>query len=68
LEVPLDSYVGKGLLSEREAEGSALIWRTIAGLTPATHERFQQLAQKVADRKKITRVHLDVYYFRQDEN
>jgi hypothetical protein len=66
LEVPLDRYVATGLLKEEEAVEYALDWDAIIRLTPDVHGRFQNLAEKVADRKKVARVDLDIYYFRQN--
>lgn len=63
MEVPLDSHVGKGL--KLESEGQHLPrWKTVIGLTPQLSDVFQSVAQTVADRKKIARVHLDIFYWR----
>jgi hypothetical protein len=67
LEVPIDGYVAKGLLKEREASACSLSWDAIIRLTPDVHGHFQHLAQRVADRMMVDRVHLDIYYFRRNE-
>lgn len=62
LEVPLDGDVGRHLLAE--PEGSSLPrWKTIYELAPATHLAFQQVASRVAARKGVARVHLDLLYW-----
>lgn len=65
LEVPLDSHVAKAL--RKEPEGSALPgWKTVVGLNQSTSERYQEVATKIGARKGLSRVHLDVFYWRQD--
>jgi hypothetical protein len=66
LEVPLDSYVGNGLVGEPEnrAARDPLRWETIIGLDKDVSDRIQGIAQVVATRMKIYRVHLDLYYLR----
>ncbi len=63
LEVPLDSHVAKGLMLER---GSEVLprWGTVIGLKPEDSNSFQEFAHIVADRKNISRIHLDLLYFR----
>lgn len=62
LEVPLDGDVGRRLLAE--PEGASLPrWRTIYELDHATHLAFQQVASRVAARKGIARVHLDLLFW-----
>jgi len=65
LEVPLDSLVGRGLRSE--AEGHELPrWQTVKGLTPAQSAAFQRVADRVAKRERVARVHLDLKYWQRD--
>ncbi len=64
LEVPLDSQVAKAL--RKEDEGSVLPrWKTIKDLNKPTSEFYQEVAAKVSTRKKLSRVHLDLLYWRQ---
>jgi hypothetical protein len=63
LEVPLDGYTAAGLLREEEAAELELRWDAIIRLTPDENQEFQQLAQAVADRKGVCRIHLDLDYF-----
>ena len=63
MEVPLDSHVGKQLCASRE--GAHLPrWKTVIGLAPGESTAFQKVATTVARRKGVTRVDLDVYYWR----
>ena len=64
LEIPLDSYVAKGLLSVPGAKNFGLqSWDAIIRLTPEQNQRFQQWALKVAKQEGVPRVHLDLLYF-----
>jgi hypothetical protein len=63
LEVPLDSHVGKGLKLEREGI-SLPAWKTVVGLIPEQSGMYQDVASKVASRRKVAKVHLDVLYWR----
>ncbi len=63
LEVPLDSNVASAL--RKEPEGKTLPkWPGLKKLTAGVSGQFQSVAAKVAKRKRITRVDLDVYYWR----
>lgn len=63
LEVPLDSHVGKGL--KLEVDGKALPrWKTVIGLTPELSGKYQGVANAIAHKRKIARVHLDILYWR----
>lgn len=64
LEVPLDSIVGEHLSQEEENREPrfCLMWNTIKDLSKANSDRYQELAQIVADRKQMPRVHLDLLY------
>ncbi|MFN8755231.1 MAG: hypothetical protein ACK5YB_06740 [Burkholderiales bacterium] len=66
LEVPLDSHVGKQLRGEQEG-GSLPRWKTVIGLQPDQSRAFQEVAQQVAARKGVARVHLDLWYWRSDK-
>jgi len=62
MEVPLDSHVATGLKSEQE--GAHLRrWKSVIGLTRIDSDALQAVALKVAMRKGINRVHLDVHYW-----
>ena len=63
LEVPLDGDVGNALRSE--PEGKTLPrWPGLKKLTPEVSGKYQAVATKVAKRKRVARVDLDVYYWR----
>lgn len=62
LEVPLDGDVGHRL--GHEPEGAALPrWTTIKALSPDVSRAYQLVAQRVADRHAVARVHLDLLYW-----
>jgi len=65
LEVPLDSYVAGAL---RAARRGRLLpqWPGLKGLTPEDSSRYQEAAQRLAERKGINRVHLDLYWWRME--
>ncbi len=66
LEVPLDSYVALALRDE--PEGADLPrWNSLKALRGAESRKYQSTAQKVATRMRIRRVHLDLYYWRNEE-
>ena len=63
LEVPLDKDVGTAL--NAEPEGANLPrWRSIKSLQPAMSTRYQDIALQVARRFGVSRVDLDVYFWR----
>lgn len=63
MEVPLDSHVGKQLCAS--AAGKDLPpWKTVIGLESETSAKFQKVATTVARQMGVTRVDLDVYYWR----
>lgn len=65
LEVPLDSHVANELRGQ--PEGSALPkWKTVKGLDKKTSERYQEIASKIGARMRLSRVHLDVFFWRRD--
>lgn len=63
LEVPLDSFVAKGLIAEANLLGQSRRlpkWRSIKGLTREESDRFQSFASELAATRHHARVHLDV--------
>ncbi|MCX7256979.1 MAG: hypothetical protein NTZ64_09635 [Polaromonas sp.] len=63
LEVPLDRDVGTAL--GKEPEGSKLpTWQQIKKLNAAQSQDYQCVASAVAARKRMSRVDLDIYYWR----
>jgi hypothetical protein len=67
LEVPLDRDVATSLRREREGVDLPR-WGTIKGLTPEVNRRFQIVARYVAQRSGMERVHLDLRYWRRQED
>lgn len=63
MEVPLDSHVGTQLRASSDGRHLPR-WKTVVGLTPDASREFQNVATTVARRKGVTRVDLDVYYWR----
>ena len=63
MEVPLDSHVGKQLRACSRGRHLPR-WKTVIGLAPEESAAFQKVAATVARRKGVTRVDLDVYYWR----
>lgn len=62
LEVPLDSNVYEGLLSD--TTNAAVPWPGVKALTPAVSSKLQSTASAVAKSLGVARVHLDVRYWR----
>lgn len=63
LELPLDSEVAKGLRGE--PEGKALTrWPGVKHLDIPTSREYQEVAERVAKRLHIARIHLDLIYWR----
>lgn len=62
LEVPLDSNVHAGLLSD--AANAVTPWPGVKALTPAVSAELQSTASSVAKSLGVARVHLDVRYWR----
>jgi hypothetical protein len=60
LEVPLDSYVVKGLKKDKPETVRLPRWSSIKGLTPKTSEVYQKAAQIIARQEGISPVHLDI--------
>jgi hypothetical protein len=65
LEVPLDSYVAAGL--KGEPEGMRLPrWPGVKYLRREASDQYQTVASAVAERRGVTRIDLDVFYFREE--
>lgn len=63
LEVPLDSYMAKKLRKSQRGKGLER-WPFLRHLDRTVSARYQKVAQQVANRKGICRVHLDLYWWR----
>jgi hypothetical protein len=67
LEIPLDRDVAAGLHSD--SHGDRLPgWIGIKHLTPEVSRIYQEIAKLIADEKNIARIHLDLLYWRRDED
>jgi hypothetical protein len=67
MEVPLDRQVGKQIGASPEARKLTQElprWKTVIGLECNDSAKFQKVATTIARRKGVTRVDLDVYYWR----
>jgi hypothetical protein len=63
LEIPLDGRVAKGLRLERE--GNELRrWKGVIHLEKRINQQYQNVAEKVAGRLGLYRIHLDLIYWR----
>jgi hypothetical protein len=63
LELPLDSFTAKGI--KRDMPGLSLPrCTTIKRLAHRNSNRFQEAARQIAQKKRIARVHLDLWYWR----
>ena len=60
LEIPLDRAVATGLKG-RAGHGRLPQWPGLKNLKPNTSKKFQDFASEYARRKRIEKVHLDVY-------
>jgi hypothetical protein len=67
LEVPLDKSVAIGLRRIAGAD-SLPPWSTIIRLKRSVSAKYQEFARRVAKRKGIARVHLDLWYYRHDQS
>lgn len=63
LEVPLDSYVAKGLRLTN-AGRELPRWKSIKSLEPDVSSEYQNVAKRVAKQLDIKRIHLDIYLWR----
>ncbi|MFM0561434.1 hypothetical protein [Paraburkholderia sediminicola] len=66
LEVPLDSNVHKGLLSDVDNPKTMVPWPGVKALTAEVSSELQSVALSVAKSLDVARVHLDVRYWRRD--
>jgi hypothetical protein len=66
LEIPIDSHVVKGLQREPNSQGVPNL-KSIIGLTHWQNRHYQEFADKVAKNRKMNRVHLDLYYWRNED-
>jgi putative transcriptional regulator len=68
LELPLDSNVARGLTLDAANHHLCAPpkWDAIIRLTPTANRSYQSLASIVAQRKNIHRVHLDLWYWREE--
>lgn len=65
LEVPLDSYVAKGLCaSQTGIEHKLPRWNSIKRLDRRKNKKYQIVASRIAQKKGINKVDLDIYYWR----
>ena len=62
LEVPLDSITAKEL-KKAAGRGGLPQWPGVKGVAPDLSERFQAQATKVATERRMSRVHLDAYWW-----
>jgi hypothetical protein len=62
LELPLDQFVAKGIINDSTDELPK--WKGIKYLTATDNDRYQNAASVIATAKKIQRIHLDAYYWR----
>lgn len=70
LELPLDSHTATALLqtqSTGQVHGLDPLpkWQSVIGLTGEASRQYQAVAQALADKKGIARVHLDIEFWRQ---
>lgn len=64
LEVPLDSHVHNGLLSD--ATNKINSWPGVKALTPEISNQLQNTASAIAKSLGVARIHLDVRYWRKN--
>lgn len=60
LEIPLDSAVAKDL-KKLDKFGEIPAWPGLKRLTPTISSQFQSFAEKIARKRGLARVHLDIY-------
>jgi len=60
MEIALDSAVAHGLKKE-SGRGQLPFWPGLKQLRKPVSEKFQAFAQKMADQRRIAKVHLDMY-------
>ena len=67
LELPLDSNSYAGLLNDTSDASKMPPWPGIKDLTPMTSRELQAFAASVAKSLGVSRVHLDVRYWRRGQ-
>lgn len=60
MEIALDSAVAHGL-KQNAGRGALPPWPGLKKLTKSVSEKFQAVAQQMADQRRIAKVHLDMY-------
>jgi hypothetical protein len=65
LELPLDSHVAEGLCSEDNGK-SLPRWTTVISLDKKTSKKYQDFASRMAKKKGVNRVDLDLIYWRRN--
>ena len=71
LELPLDRFAAQGLRDDAiglNLEGAVPRWDGVIHLTPEVSDQFQSAAATVAARRSISRVHLDLIYWRRESH
>jgi hypothetical protein len=63
LEVPLDSFVVKGIKGDSK-KNNLPKWKGIKNLTKNDSKEFQKRAKEIAKNKGIAKIHLDLLYWR----
>jgi hypothetical protein len=63
LELPLDRDVTRGLREHAE-QGNLPRWKGIKNLTPEDSQEFQEFAKRLAKKKGISRIYLDLAFWR----
>lgn len=66
LEVPIDSNVYSGLCSDASNSSEIPRWPGVKGLSPEVSDELQKIAKSIAKSFGVSRVHLDVRYWRKD--
>jgi hypothetical protein len=62
LEVPLDSYVGRGL-NRKDLLKDLPAWESVISLSKSQNSVYQEFASKLAATESIARVHLDLEFY-----
>ncbi len=72
LEIPLDRHVGNGMQIDLDSVGIEpkepfRQWNTIKDLTQQDSDYYQEIASRIAKKKGVLRVDLDVFYWRSEK-
>jgi hypothetical protein len=65
MEVPLDSFVAKGILEDYAGEQPLPPWPGLKRLTPKISALYQKAAYDLGESVHLSRVHLDAFYWRE---